>query len=132
MLFRLCETFFRNFLNVSKGSPSIFSTFQQNGGSKNSKGSPLLHFSALCDVRGLQKNSKKFFRFFSVLLDFFSQIFLNSPKGPLNSFFLFCKIMDVRHFLHFSALCDLPETKKILKKKFGKLFPDSGTVEENT
>ena len=45
------------------------------------------------------------------------------PKGPL---------------LHVSALCDLPETEKIRKKnskKFGiffLIFPQAGTVEENT
>ena len=45
------------------------------------------------------------------------------PKGPL---------------LHFSALCDLQETKKIrqrIHKKFDnffQFFPHTGTVEENT
>ena len=41
--------------------------------------------------------------------------------------------------LHFSAVCDLPETKKYFEKKFQKklgfLFPffsHAGTVEENT
>ena len=36
--------------------------------------------------------------------------------------------------LHFSALCDLPETKKIQKKtiEFSQFFPHAGTVEENT
>ena len=59
--------------------------------------------------------------------------------------------MDVQklpktHLLHFAALCDLTESKKIRKKirekkleenfkKFGnfcQLFPHAGTVEENT
>ena len=49
--------------------------------------------------------------------------------------------MDVQELskaplLHFSALCDLPETKKIEKKSdFFKnllLAPHAGTVEENT
>ena len=46
----------------------------------------------------------------------------NLPKGP---------------FYNFSALCDLPETKKFRKKnskkfEFFKIFPHAGTVEENT
>ena len=52
-------------------------------------------------------------------------IFKNSPRAPL---------------LNFSALCDLPETKKYFEKKIQKefqeflfnFFPHAGTVEENT
>ena len=46
--------------------------------------------------------------------------------------------MDVQELpkvprLHFSALCDLPETKKIEKNPiFFQFFPYAGTVEENT
>ena len=44
------------------------------------------------------------------------------PKGPIS---------------HFSALCDLPETKKVRKFQknldiFIHFFPHVGTVEENT
>ena len=48
------------------------------------------------------------------------------PKAPL---------------LHFSALCELPETKKKIREKISKkfkkweifeFFPQAGTVEENT
>ena len=69
----------------------------------------------------------------------FLTIFLMSPKGP-PSFFLFCKRMDVQKLpkgplLHFSALSDLPEIKKIeknSKKIVFSIFPHAGTVEENT
>ena len=77
----------------------------------------------------------------------FFAIFYMSPKGPRFIFFLLCKRMGVQKLpkatlLHFSALCDLPETKKNSKekfrkknsKKFGfsfKFFPHAGTVKEN-
>ena len=38
---------------------SFFYILQQNGRSKNPKGSPLLHFLALCDLPETSKNSKK-------------------------------------------------------------------------
>ena len=48
-----------------------------------------------------------------------------SPKGPPFNFFLFCKRMDVRKLpraplFHFSALCNLPETKKF--RSFSSIF----------
>ena len=66
-----------------------------------------------------------------------------SPKGPPFIFTLFCKRMDFQKlpkapFLHFLALCDLPETNKIFKKIqknvgiFFQFFSHAGTVEENT
>ena len=63
---------------------------------------------------------------------FFRKFFKISPKGS-PSFFLFCNRMDVQKsqrvpLLHFSALCNLPETSK----KNWNFFPHLGTVEEST
>ena len=68
--------------------------------------------------------------------------FIQCLQRPPLFFFLFCKRMDVQKLpkaplLHFSALCDLPETRKISKtnlKKIGffSIVPHAGTVEENT
>ena len=56
--------------------------------------------------------------FFRLCETFFSQI---SPKGPPVIFLSILQKMDVQRLpecplLHVSALCDLPETKKIRKK----------------
>ena len=55
-------------------------------------------------------------------------MFFNFPKE--------CQIQELPKalLLHFSALCDLPETKKIEKNSefFFQFAPHSGTVEENT
>ena len=64
-------------------------------------------------------------RFFR-LCDTFFAIFLCLQRVSFN-FFLICKRMDVQKFpmapfLRFSALCDLPETKKVSKKYFEKKF----------
>ena len=77
--------------------------------------------------------------FFGFVNFFFANFFNDSKRSPLH-FSLFCKTMDVQKLpkgplLHFSALCDLPETKKIEKIKkngFFQLFPHACTVEENT
>ena len=55
-------------------------------------------------------------------------MFFNFPKE--------CQIQELPKapLLHFSAICDLPETEKI-EKKIRIIFPfapHSGTVEENT
>ena len=75
-------------------------------------------------------------RFFSALWDFFWKMFSMSPKGPPSYFFLFCSKIPRGPLLQFSALCDLPETKKIRKFHksliFFQFFPHAGTVEENT
>ena len=88
-------------------------------------------------------DQKNFCACFFRLGETFSANFLNvSKRSPLH-FFLFCKRMVVQKLpkaplLHFSALCDLPETKKISKKNFQKIqiffqfFPHAGTVVENT
>ena len=48
--FRNCATFFRKFFNVPKGSPLwVFWYFATECLLINPEGSPLLHFSALCD-----------------------------------------------------------------------------------
>ena len=65
----------------------------------------------------------------------FSQIFLMSPKGPPFIFLIFCNRMDVQKILkdpllHFSALCDLPETSK--KFDFFQFLSRVGALEENT
>ena len=56
-----------------KGPPSIFfDILQQNGRSKSSKGSPLLHFSVLCDLlETFKKFGKKSAKFFSVFFPIF-------------------------------------------------------------
>ena len=62
---------------------------------------------------------------------------------PLQFFFYFAKEWMFKNsqrapLLHFSALCNLPETKmnfdKIFEKTgiFFQFFPNAGTVEENT
>ena len=61
---------------------------------------------------------------------FFVQVILGLT---FRNFFLFCKRIDVQKlpkgpFLHFWALCDLPETKK---SNF-QFFPHAVTVEKNT
>ena len=74
--------------------------------------------------------------------DFFLQI-LMSPKGPPFIFLNFAnECMLVQKLpkdplLHFSALCDLPETKKNFEKNsknriFFQFFAHAGTVEKNT
>ena len=78
-----------------------------------------------------------FVQIFFGFVRLFSQI---SPKGPPVIFLSILQKMDVQRLpecplLHVSALCDLPETKKKSKKKFGiffPIFPQAGTVEENT
>ena len=77
--------------------------------------------------------------FFRLCETFFANI---SKGSTLHFFCLFCKRMDVEKLpkgpiLHVSALCDLRETKKIWKKiqknrNFFSIFPQTGTVEENT
>ena len=75
--------------------------------------------------------------FFGFVILFFRKFFYCLQRVPLH-FFLFCKNMDGQKLpkaplLHFSALCDLPETKKISKIRiFFQFFPHAGTVEENT
>ena len=95
----------------------------------------------LCPAHDQKIFCADFFR----LCEIFSQIF-QVPKIVTLHFFLFCKRMIVQKLpkaplLHFLALCDLPETKKIRKKirkqiskksDFFQIFPDAGTVEENT
>ena len=59
----------------------------------------------------------------------FSQIFLMSPKGPPFIFLTICNRMNVQKsqrvpLLHFSALCDLPETSK--KIDFFSIFISYG------
>ena len=56
--FRLCETFFANFFNVSKGSTlHFFSILHKNGRSKPPKG-PFLQFFGTMRLTGDQKISK--------------------------------------------------------------------------
>ena len=67
-------------------------------------------------------------RFFRLYKTFFRKFF-NASRGSPFFFFLFCKRMDAHKLpkgplLHFSALCDLPETNYSNKKfkKFGTFF----------
>ena len=60
-----------------------------------------------------------------------------SPKGPPSFFPILqknrCSKTPKGPLLHFSALCDLPETKKFQKIRiFFQFFPHAGTVEEKT
>ena len=62
--FRNCATFFRKFFNVPKGSPLwVFWYFATECLLINPEGSPLLHFSALCDFFW-KKNFFQKFQFF--------------------------------------------------------------------
>ena len=84
-------------------------------------------------------DQKFFVKVFGFVRLFFRKFFFVFPKGPPFIFFLFCS-MDVQKLpkgpvLQFSALLDLPETKKKSKKKFKKnrnffqFFPHAGTGE---
>ena len=64
---RHCESDFFEFFYCS--SHQFFDILQQNGCSKNPKASPLLHFSALCD---LPETSKKFDKKFGIFFSIFS------------------------------------------------------------
>ena len=65
IFFRHCATFFRKFFNVPKGSPLwVFWYFATECLLINPEGSPLLHFSALCDFFW-KKNFFQKFQFFS-------------------------------------------------------------------
>ena len=66
--FQLCETFFRNFLNVSKGSPFIL--FLRDGCSKTPKGLPFTFFGTM-RLTGDQKNSTKNFKKIGISFQFF-------------------------------------------------------------
>ena len=91
--------------------------------------------------------TKTFFcRFFFGLVRLFFANCLNVSKRSPFIFSYFAKEWMFKNsqrppFLHFSALCDLPETKKISKKIwknvqknrfFFQFFSYAGTVEENT
>ena len=100
-------------------------------------------FFEVCQAEGRRFESnldQKFFVqvFFGFVVLFFAN-FLNVSKGSHLHFFLFCKRMVVQKLpkaplLNFSALCDLPETKKIqiISGIFFNFFPHAGTLEENT
>ena len=65
IIFRNCATFFRKFFNVPKGPPLwVFWYFATECLLINPEGSPLLHFSALCDFFWKKKIFQKF-QFFS-------------------------------------------------------------------
>ena len=104
--FRHCETvqisdFFPKFFLLFH--PSIFDTLQQNGCSKNPKGSPLLHFSALCD---LPETSKKISE---KILDFFFSIFSFS-----RAFVVFrCRKSGFRGFLSLRYGADLGRSRLV-------------------
>ena len=68
----------------------------------------------------------------------FFRIFFNVSKVsvPLHCFFDFAKEWMLKKpkglILHFSALCDLPETLKKFEKNLSEnFFPHAGTVEES-
>ena len=80
--------------------------------------------------------------FVQFFFGFVRLFFANISKGSTVIFLFILQKMDVQSLpecplLQVSALCDLPETKKKIKKlkKFGfflPIFPQAGTVEENT
>ena len=77
--FRHSETdfspkFFKLFL------PSIFDILQQNGCSKNPKASPLLHFSALCDLPETSKKFRKKIGFFFSIFSFLRAFVVSSCR----------------------------------------------------
>ena len=92
IFFRHCATFFRKFFNVPKGFPLwVFCYFATECMFGNQKGSPLLHFSALCDIF----RKKKFFRKFQVffqknVLRFLSLRYSADFRSPV-LFFKFCQ-----------------------------------------
>ena len=76
--FRHCETdFSRIFLLFL---PSIFDILQQNGRSKNPKASPLLHFSALCDLPETSKKFRVKFGFFFSIFSFLRAFVVSSCR----------------------------------------------------
>ena len=80
--------------------------------------------------------------FVQFFFGFVRLFFANISKGSTRHFLSILQKMDVQRLpecplLHVSALCDLPETKKIRKKfkkvrNFFPIFRQAGTVEENT
>ena len=73
---------------------------------------------------------------FSALCDFFSQIFLMSPKDPFH-FFYFAKEWLFKNsqsppFTFFGTMRLTGEQKQFKKIDFFHFFPHAGTVEENT
>ena len=81
-------------------------------------------FFEVCQAggRGFESNLYQIFCavFFRLCDTFFRSFFYCLQRVPFH-FFQFCKRMDVQKLpkaplLHFSALCDLPETKKNSKK----------------
>ena len=76
VFFGLLRLFSANFLNVSKGSPFIFSYFAEEWMFKNSQRQPLLHFSALCDLPETKKNFEKNFKKIQIFFNFFLTLVL--------------------------------------------------------
>ena len=73
---------FRDFL-LLQGVPlsSFFDILQQNGCSKNPKGSPLSHFSALCDLPETSKKIRKqFAKIFSSIFSFLRAFVVSSCR----------------------------------------------------
>ena len=118
-LFRLCETFFRNFLNVPKESSfQFFLIFYKRTNVKKSQRVPFFRIFGTMRLFKFLIFFQKFFR-----LPYFFQKFFNVPKASSFQFFDIlqeneCYKILKGPFSHFSALCDLAETSK----KFGKFF----------
>ena len=62
--FRLCETFFRNFLMSPKGPPFIFFLFCKRMDVEKQPKGPFYIFRYNATYQKLQKNSKNFWKFF--------------------------------------------------------------------
>ena len=62
--FRLCETFFRNFFNVSEGSTLHFFLFCKRMDVEKQPKGPSYIFRYKVTYQKLQKNSKNFWKFF--------------------------------------------------------------------
>ena len=76
--FRHCETdFFPKFFYCSSHQ---FLILQQNGCSKNPKASPLLYFSALCDLPETSKNFEKKSEIFFSIFSFWRAFFVSSCR----------------------------------------------------
>ena len=114
--FQLCETFFANFFNVSKGSPSFFFYFAKEWMFKTPKGPPFPFFGTMRVNGDLKKNFPQFLVFREVLLSLVVEKMLFEQY-----------VFPLRYNL---------ETKKIQNffksDFFFNFFLTRGTVEENT
>ena len=91
------------FLLLQRVPHQFFDIWQQNGCSKNPKGSPLLHFSALFDLPETSKKIEKFGKFFPSIFSFLRAFVVSS-----------CRKSGFRVLLSFGYGADLGRSRLIV------------------